>query len=50
MEDKINTLKKSAADSLLQQNISILPEGRQLGNKKYMKPKFWKRQPDILPR
>lgn len=50
MEEKINNLKKSAAESFLQQNSNILPEGRQLGNKKYVKPKFWKKRPDILPR
>lgn len=50
MEEKINNLKKSAAESFLQQNSNILPEGRQLGNRKYVKPKFWKKRPDILPR
>ncbi len=50
MEDKINILKKSAALSLIQQNRGLLPEGRPLGNKRFVKPKFWKRQAEVVPR
>ena len=50
MEDKINTLKKSAAESIMQQNIHMLPEGRPIGAKRFVKPKYIKRQADIMPR
>ncbi len=50
MEDKINILKKSAAQTLIQQNRGLLPEGRPMGNKKFVKPKFWKRQADVVSR
>ena len=50
MEQKIDALKKSAAESLIQQNINILPEGRPIGTKRFVKPKYIKRQADIVPR
>jgi len=35
---------------LVERNSKVIPEGRPLGNKKFKKPKFIKRQIDVLPR
>jgi hypothetical protein len=34
----------------MQQNINMLPEGRTIGRKRFVKPKYVKKQPDIVQR
>lgn len=34
----------------MQQNINMLPEGRPIGTKRFVKPKYFKRQADVVPR
>ena len=36
--------------SLNHENITVIPEGRAVGNKRIIKPRFAKRQADIIPR
>ena len=34
----------------MQQNMNMLPEGRTIGTKRFAKPKYIKRQADVVPR
>jgi hypothetical protein len=34
----------------MQQNINMQPEGRSIGSKRFVKPKYIKKQADVIPR